>query len=131
MDYSKKKLPELIKLADEVFHKFIRLRDRGKPCISCDSFDTTDATHFYSAGKHPELRYHEDNVHAWCIQCNRILSGNLYNYKKRLPGRIGIKKYTEIYQRVEMFKQIEFKYDRSELIDIIIKYKSEVKKLEK
>jgi hypothetical protein len=44
-----KTLPKLKKQLQELFNKFIRLRDQGKPCISCERpKDYLQAGHFYS-----------------------------------------------------------------------------------
>lgn len=75
-------------------HKWIReVRDKDKPCVSCGkkigAKEKCDAGHFYSDGGHSALRYHEWNIHKQCVRCNRHLSGNLIEYAKRLPDRIG------------------------------------------
>ncbi len=81
--------------AQTEFNKFIRLRDQGRPCISCDKPDDgthqRHASHFRSCGASPELRFNELNVHASCAQCNSIKSGNLIEYRIRLIKKIGIK----------------------------------------
>ena len=77
--------------AQDVFNKFIRLRDSGLPCISCNESAKAvesdrlrlgghwDAGHFRSRGAMPELRFNEDNVHKQCKNCN----GAEKNAKKR------------------------------------------------
>ena len=64
--YSKKTVAQLRAIAVTHFHKYIRNRDAGQPCISCDSFTTLQAGHFYSAGNNPSVRFNEDNVHGQC-----------------------------------------------------------------
>lgn len=88
-----------IKDLQTVFNEFIRLRDHDQPCISCDASNETlkekwrggkwDAGHYCSIGSAPELRFTEDNVHKQCKKCNRQLSGNSVEYRKRLKERIG------------------------------------------
>lgn len=60
-----------------IFNMFIRLRDRGQPCISCGVTDPPmtsggqwDAGHFKGVGAFPELRFDEDNCHKQCKKCN-------------------------------------------------------------
>jgi len=118
----KKKGITLIAKAQEVFNKFIRERDKNKPCISCGAFHTLQAGHFYSAGHHNALRFNEDNVHGQCLRCNYYLSGNLSNYRVNLIKKIGI-------QRVEKLDQIAsikkaHKLDRFYLQEIISNYKN-------
>lgn len=80
--------PMLIKEAQEAFNKFIRLRDRDKPCVSCRDTSPTqacggqwDAGHYLSVGSHPELRFNEDNCHKQCKACNG--GAGKYQRKKR------------------------------------------------
>ena len=82
--------------AQEIFNKYIRLRDAEDGCISCDK--TKDwagqwhASHFMTVGANPELRFNEDNCHKSCSVCNNYLSGNLSNYRKRLEKKIGLER---------------------------------------
>lgn len=80
------------KLAQAEFNKFIRLRDKNRPCISCDRYTDAkrNAGHYLSTGSHPELRFHEWNVHAQCEHCNSYKSGNAVAYRSRLIRRIGL-----------------------------------------
>jgi len=65
------------KEAQKEFNKFIRLRDKHQPCISCDreSVEMTvggawDCGHYLSRGGFPELRFEELNAHKQCKSCN-------------------------------------------------------------
>ena len=73
------------------FNKYIRTRDKGKPCISCGRVMTgqVHAGHYRSVGAHPELRFEPDNCHAQCAQCNNWKSGNLTEYRANLLVKIG------------------------------------------
>lgn len=75
-----------------VFNKFIRLRDGGKPCISCgrDTGAKMNAGHYLSVGSHPELRFNEMNCHRQCEHCNSFKSGNQAQYRPRLIEKIGL-----------------------------------------
>lgn len=70
------------------FNKYIRLRDRGLPCISCDKPDDgthqRHASHYRPTSMHSALRFNELNTNASCQQCNTTKSGNLIEYRKRL-----------------------------------------------
>lgn len=85
-----------IKEAQVAFNSYIRIRDKGKPCISCDKPDNGNhqrhASHFRSVGAASHLRFNVLNVHASCATCNGVLSGNLLEYMKRLPNKIGQEK---------------------------------------
>lgn len=81
------------KEAQTAFNAFIRIRDEGKPCISCGSYTgKKNAGHYRSVGSCPELRFEESQVHLQCEKCNSYLSGNLINYRIELIKRIGIDK---------------------------------------
>jgi len=121
--YKTKSIPYLRKKAGEVFRAWIRKRDEGKPCISCGSWNTAHASHFYSAGHHPALEFEEDNVHASCVQCNKYLHGNLNEYRKRLLIRIGTERVERLDMISDYYKRHTWKHDRFFLIDIIDKYK--------
>ena len=75
-----------------VFNTWIRLRDHGKGCISCDvPIKKENAGHYYSVGGFPELRFEPLNVHLQCEACNTHLHGNLIEYRKKLVKKIGQK----------------------------------------
>ena len=89
---------EHLREAQTAFNAYIRERDAGLPCISCDSLPNDhdlitgsrwDAGHYRSVGACPELRFEPLNVHRQCVRCNRNLSGNAVEYRIRLVKRIG------------------------------------------
>ena len=118
-----KSLSSLIRIAVNHFHKFIRNRDKDKPCISCGKYTTLQAGHYYSAGKHPVIRFNEDNVHGQCLSCNYYKSGDLINYTYNLIDRIGKDRFEKLKFQVALSKQIKHKWDKFFLIEIIDKYK--------
>ena len=85
------------KEAQAAFNEFIRLRDSGKPCISCGTHDAGegltgggwDCGHYRSTGACPELRFEPLNAHRQCKKCNRHRSGNVTDYRIHLVQRIG------------------------------------------
>jgi len=92
---------DYLKIAQKVFNTYIRLRDKGKPCISCDKFlkdNDVNASHYYSVGSSPNLRFNEHNVHSSCIKCNKELHGNIAEYSIRLPIRIGKDNFEQLIQ---------------------------------
>lgn len=72
---------------------YIRERDRGRPCISCDKPDNGQhqrhASHYRSVGACSSLRFNAWNIHASCATCNAVLSGNLIEYRIRLIRKVG------------------------------------------
>ena len=124
---SLKTVQELIKETQKVFNTFIRKRDEGLPCISCDNnnMKKINASHYYNANNHWSVRFDEDNVHSACEYCNTYLSGNLIPYRKNLINKIGIERFNELESRANDTK----KFTREELIEIKQFYKQKLKEL--
>lgn len=83
---------EWLKLAQFAFNAYIRQRDAGKPCISCQRMHKgqMQAGHYLSTGAHPAMRFTEINTHAQCVPCNDHLSGNIIRYRPNLIIKIGL-----------------------------------------
>tara|TARA_R110002167_G_scaffold183789_1_gene384230 strand:- start:196 stop:777 length:582 start_codon:yes stop_codon:yes gene_type:complete len=97
------KLKESVKTASEwrveaqtAFNAYVRYRDRDLPCISCDATGDHDglggywdAGHYRSRGAAKHLSFNLWNCAKQCSRCNRYLSGNVVEYRKRLIMRLG------------------------------------------
>lgn len=83
-------------LTQKAVNRYVNLRDRDKPCISCGkpaaAGGVRNASHFKSVGSNSALRFHLWNIHTSCYRCNVELSGNLGEYYPRLIERIGAAK---------------------------------------
>jgi len=114
----------LTRQAQQVFNKYIRLRDKGKPCISCGHTGNRQihASHFRPTGGNSALRFNEDNCHAACSICNTHLSGNLVPYKKALIEKIGNKRYEALINNSAVKK-----WGIDELKEIIETFKQRIK----
>ena len=112
-----------------VFNKFIRLRDKDKGCVSCNTPLTSkyDAGHFYSTGSYPELRFHEDNVHGQCVHCNQHKHGNLLEYNIKIVDRIGADKL----EVLNSLRNKPKKYTIDELKGLKVLYNLKIKSLDK
>ncbi len=110
-----------LKEAQTIFNKYINLRDKGLPCVSCGKpiKGRVNASHFWNANNHHNVRFEEDNVHSSCITCNQFLSGNLLEYRTRLCSKIGQKRFDEL----EAKRHVTKKWTKDELKEIIKKYK--------
>lgn len=117
-----KTIPQLTKKAQEVFNRFIRERDKNLGCISCGG-SVDHAGHYFSAGQHSALRFHEDNVHGQCVGCNNFKHGNLAHYRINLTNRIGEHRVKRL--EVEMINARVKKWSRTELLEIIEKYEQD------
>lgn len=116
---------ELLKLAQVVFNKWIRKRDKDELCISCNKpvLKKANASHYYSSGGHKNLTFDPDNVHKSCEYCNTFLHGNLIPYRTNLIQRIGLKRYEALESKANMTK----KFTREELRELITEYKQKIK----
>lgn len=102
-----KSLRDHIREAQVVFNRWIRNRDKDKPCISCGNplKAKFDAGHYLSAGGNSALRFNEDNCHGQCVHCNQHLSANLINYRIGLIERIGQGNVTFLESNSKMTKR--------------------------
>lgn len=98
-----KPLSKLKAEAQAAFNAYIRERDYHHPCISCGAMGLIqkwggvwDAGHYRTIGAAEHMRLVEDNCHKQCVECNRHLSGNHVEYRKRLIDRIGLSRVEAI-----------------------------------
>lgn len=118
-EYLQNDKSHLMKVAQNTFNKYIRMRDKGNPCISCDHIGSRQihAGHFMPVGSNGHIRFDEDNCHSQCSICNNHKSGNLIEYEPRLVLKIGqeevdrlktkiVKQWTieELKEIIEIFK---------------------------
>jgi hypothetical protein len=83
--------------AKTALHAYIRARDEGKTCISCETIliklgrvgGDYDAGHFRSVGSAKHLEFAENNIHGQCKHCNDYLGGNPAGYERGLLERFG------------------------------------------
>lgn len=126
-------LSTLLESVKNLCHEYIRIRDKGKPCISCKTPYHKDfqAGHFYKAELFSSLKFHEFNINGQCVQCNIRLEGNLNDYALNLPKRIGkdIVNGLEVIAHKE--RQQGFKWDREELKRIRKYYRDKIKNLKR
>lgn len=124
----RKPLGELLRLAEIVFNKWIRNRDRNELfpdyffCIACSKqkpIEESDCGHF-KPKSFSSLRFNEFNTNAECQKCNREDPNHLIGYRENLIKKIGL-------EQVEALEAVKFseehRWDREELLDIIKRYK--------
>lgn len=119
---------ELVSEAQAAFNRYIRARDKDKPCISCGRTEAGQwhAGHYRSTAAAPELRFHPDNLAKQCAQCNTYLSGNLIKYREGLLARIGA-------ERLEALEgpHPPAKWTRDELVAMRAEFNRMARELEK
>lgn len=83
--------------AQAAVNAYVRVRDANLGCVSCNKdqwwHGQWHASHFKSVGANSFLRFNLWNIHKACSVCNNHLSGNIGEYAKRLPDRIGVEKF--------------------------------------
>lgn len=119
-------IQDLVKSAQIVFNKYIRLRDKHELCISCKQTPKkSNAGHYYNANNHWNVRFDENNVHLQCEHCNTFLSGNLINYRENLLKKIGAEEFNVL----EGKSKVTRKFTKDELKGIIDTYKKKIKNI--
>lgn len=82
--------------AQEKVNEYVRLRDFGDGCISCDRPASWDgqwhASHYRSVGAASGVRFNLWNIHKACSICNHHKSGNIAEYTPRILYKIGPEK---------------------------------------
>jgi hypothetical protein len=119
-------LQDYFKIAQTHFNKYIRMRDAGNLCISCQKKPKKEnAGHYFSAGTHTNVRFDEMNVHLQCEHCNTFLSGNLIEYGIHLENKIGADEFTMLRERAYITR----KYTKEELKELAEYYKQKCKEI--
>ena len=115
-----KRLKTALKTTELAVHKYIRERDKGKPCISCGKpwQPTFQAGHLFSRKQYGGLKYHLDNIHGQCEYCNLRLEGNVTEYTLRLPERIGSDRFDKLIKLARLEKKYVKKWTLYELEEI-------------
>ncbi len=119
---------DYLNICQKVFNTYIRTRDKGKPCVSCDKFlkeNDVNASHYFSVGSSPNLRFNENNCHSSCIKCNKELHGNIAEYTIRLPKRIGIENFNKLLED----RNKPSKLSIEDVKELILIYKQKTKEL--
>jgi hypothetical protein len=114
---------DYLKELQVVFNQWIRLRDKGLNCISCNKpAKKENAGHYRSVGSCPELRFEPLNVHLQCEYCNTYQHGNLIPYRQNLIKKIGISSVEWLESNHEPKH-----YNKVELIGMKVQYKQRIK----
>ena len=124
-----KSISVLIQELQPIFNAFIRERDKGLPCISCGDPHPTDAGHLFKVSTHPEMRFNPMNVHSQCRACNSLDDGNFEAYCDGIVARYGRKYLQEVIQESIRLRQSNFKWSKSDLKEMLLFYKKEIKRL--
>ena len=125
---------DYIREAKTAMHAYVRARDAGKQCISCDKWLPVDsklgggfdAGHFRAVGSAKHLEFDERNVHGQCKHCNQYLAGNALEYRKGLIKRFNV----EFVEGIENDNEPR-KLTIDDLKEIKTKYREKLKNLDR
>lgn len=123
------KKKNIIEETRKIVHQYIRLRDEGKRCISCNKEwnATFQAGHFYKSELYSGLRFDERNIHSQCIECNCYKDGNFDNYKENLKLRISHEDFVNLQNESNFNRQ--YTWEKEELKELQIYFKSKIKQI--
>lgn len=88
--------------AQAAFNRYVRLRDAGKPCVSCGRLPeqkfggTMDCGHYRTRGAAAHLAFNLHNTASQCVYCNRDRDGAQKAFEQGLIERIGAEKVEAI-----------------------------------
>ena len=126
-EYKKTHKPTLLQLAQKLVNQYVRLRDKGKLCISCGhnfaNGRQEHAGHYIARSKSSLLRFDERNINTQCNICNDHLSGNAAEYRAGLINKIGI----EEVEYLESNKTSLKTWTVEELQELVIIYREKIK----
>ena len=114
---SKKSLEALKNSLKTICHKYIRLRDKYKNCISCGAIwnEHFQAGHFYKAEIYSNLKFHAKNINGQCRECNLRKDGNFEGYRQGIIKRYGKSTLKHLDKQALKYKESNFKWDREKL----------------
>ena len=114
---------KVIHRLDDVFSKYIRLRDCNKAwivicplCWTKIPWKKAQNMHFISRWN-MKYRFDEMNCHAWCMRCNVLLNWNYIIYTRRMQKKYWIDKIDEMIN-----DKTPFKLKTYEIEEMIEKY---------
>ncbi len=127
----RKKLGTLIQDTQRLFNKYIRLRDKGKPCISSGIPYKSDfeAGHCFPVSTYPGLRFDFDNVHGQSVKDNRFKDGAQEDYLINLYRRIGKERTEALIERAKDYKKNGHRFTREYLKELQSDLKQKIKEL--
>ena len=122
-------LSNLIQSLVNVCHKYIRERDKYKPCISCGANwnEHFQAGHFYKAELYSNIRFDEFNINGQCRRCNGWKEGNYKGYREGFIKRFSLEKFEELDNKSIEYNHSSFKWDREELKEKRLYYNTRLK----
>jgi hypothetical protein len=115
------------KILQQLVNKFVRMRDKGQPCISCQKpiKGKMDAGHLYSVGNYPSVRFNLKNINGQCINCNQFNGGAINDYRLNFITKYSEQDLAELDRLAHQTKQ----YTIQEIKDLITEFKEKTKNI--
>ena len=128
---NKRSLRQAKESTKKIVHEYVRLRDKGKPCVSCLQpwNDEHQAGHANKAELFETLKYNLHNINGQCVGCNIHKDGNLEGYFVNLPKRIGKAEFDELMRLASIDKQFSKVWNFENLSEIRVHVKKLIKDL--
>ena len=89
-----------LKATQTEVNKYVRLRDKDKPCITCGKppegsekhlrGSGRDAGHYLTRAAYSALRFDTRQIHAQCVTCNRYNSGRRHEFRLAMIDMHGL-----------------------------------------
>jgi Bacteriophage Lambda NinG protein len=123
----RKRLGKLFKILDDVFSKYIRLRDclhttgtkQYGRCITCHKvylIEDLHCGHFQDRDR-KGTRYDERNCNGQCETCNSFNDGMIEVYEKEIDKKHGLGVAEELKEKARPFRRF-FGYEIEEMIEL-------------
>lgn len=125
------KLSYLLTNVKNTCHEYVRTRDKGKNCISCNTLWNSDfqAGHFFKAELFSTLKFDEYNINGQCRGCNLFSDGNESGYRVGILNRFGKEILDYLDELAQLEKQKTHQWSREQLEFIRQEYKEKLKSL--
>lgn len=102
---------QLVKRLDNVFSKYIRMKDAVDglaTCVTCGNtkeWKLQQNGHYESRGKLP-TRWDEINCHVQCYACNVAMKGNYTSYARYMVNRYGVEVLEDLHRKATSGEKI-------------------------
>ena len=109
------------KILQQLVNKYVRMRDKGQPCISCQKpiKGKMDAGHLYAVGNYPSVRFNLKNINGQCINCNQYNGGAINDYRLNF-----VLKYSrEDLEELDILAHQQRQYSVTEIKEMIHEFK--------
>ena len=126
-EFNQKDKAWLMSKAQQLVNRYVRLRDKDKPCCTCGTYTGKfDSGHWLSAGGHGSVRFNTLNIHKQCYRDNRMKSGCMREYREFMVKQYG----EEFTQSLELDGARPRKYTPEYLQKLIRVFKKKIKLIE-